>query len=105
MYNLFIGGYIMKEASERVAQMKSNFMKLHSEGKSIKEIADAYALTSRTVYFHRQDVPQKAHVLKNGIVRTLYETVDIDEIRDLFSTTIDDIDTILSRLNKILDEE
>ena len=45
-----------KKASERVNLMKENFMRLHEEGKTIKEIANDFGITDRAVYLNLQSI-------------------------------------------------
>ena len=106
-----------KEVSERVIQMKANFMRLHNEGKSIKEIAKAYSLCNWSVYHHLQkiaddngvtrdsllSVVQKPKQVKNVTCNTQHSHVDIEEIRTCTSDILKNIENIVSILDTILE--
>ena len=53
-----------KKSTERVIQMKQNFMRLHDEGKTIPEIAKIYNLNFSTVYKSLQEIADE-----NGTTR------------------------------------
>ncbi len=44
--------------SERTRRMMENFMKLHLEGKSVKEIAEEFGLSPKTVYNNLQEIAE-----------------------------------------------
>ena len=65
----------MERVSERVVRMKQNFMRLHNEGKTIKEIAEIYNLHYTTVYDYLQEIADannmtRTDLLTRVIIRT-----------------------------------
>ena len=88
---------------ERTLQMEQNFMVLHNEGKTIKEIAAMFDLSTVTVYGRLSDIakangvsresllerPHPEHILckkGGGLKRT--EPVNTGEVQTLFNEVI-----------------
>ena len=64
----------MATESERVVQMKANFMKLHQEGWSISEIADKYNLSKPTVYRHLESIASQNGVTREVLLQQVHQT-------------------------------
>lgn len=64
----------MAAESERVVQMKANFMKLHQEGWSIAEIADKFNLCTRTVYYHLDTIASQHGLKRENLLRQVHKT-------------------------------
>lgn len=64
----------MATESERVVQMKANFMNLHQEGWSISEIADKYNLSKPTVYRHLETIASQNGVTRESLLQHVHQT-------------------------------
>ena len=64
----------MATESERVVQMKINFMKLHQEGWTIPEIADKYNLSRPTVYRHLEAIASQNGVTREALLQQVHQT-------------------------------
>lgn len=64
----------MATESERVVQMKANFMKLHEEGWSISEVADKYGLSKPTVYRHLEAIASQNGVTREALLQQVHQT-------------------------------
>ncbi|MBR2754014.1 helix-turn-helix domain-containing protein [Candidatus Saccharibacteria bacterium] len=54
---------------ERTLQMMENFLKLHNEGYSIKEIAKMYNLSEYTVYNRLGEIAEKEGVTRDELLK------------------------------------
>lgn len=108
----------MAKESERVRQMKENFMELHMQGFSIREIAEKYNLSPRTVYQRLQDIADANKVSRDSllqIVRTPSEKayreeakrvkVNMEELEAGFREVGNILDSLIGMLDEILQEE
>ena len=112
---------------ERTLKMMENFMSLHDEGYSIKEIAERYDLSLRPVYDNLGAIAEKAGVSRKDLLEKpivadhsgrnytpvkpinkakfneSFETLmtGVESMQLQISNTIDDIDT----MNKLMEEE
>ena len=64
----------MATESERVVQMKANFMNLHQEGWSIPEIADKYNLSKASVYRHLETIASQNGVTREALLQQVHQT-------------------------------
>lgn len=109
----------MAQKSERVAQMKKEFMRLHQEGKTNAEIADHFSLHVNTIYLHLQSIADANNVTRDSLLQVVHkphetqgcrmtkhlEPVDIQDIRNSFSNIRKNIANIQSNIDNILKEE
>lgn len=59
---------VVKE-HERTFKMMENFISLHNEGYSIKEIAKKYSLSTTTVYNRLEEIAEKAGVTRKELLK------------------------------------
>ncbi len=62
------------ESSERVVQMKANFMELHEAGMTIPEIADKFNLSRATVYRHLDEIASQNGVTREALLQQVHQT-------------------------------
>ena len=99
--------------------MKENFMRLHTEGKSIQEIAETYKVSIHTIYDSLQEIADKngvtresllkrahkKHLLINGRQNVTYETVDQSKLLKDFDDINTSISNILTTISTVLEED
>lgn len=109
----------MTAKSERVKQMKLNFMKLHNEGYSIKEIAEKFHITPRTIYSElsaiaeengipREELlstPHKQHSSRGSTIKAHQESVNPNELKANFEKMIDTANIIIEKIDYVLQQE
>ena len=106
--------------SERVKQMKKDFIKYRESGKTIKEIANIFGLTDRTVYLHLQDIADennlsrdellfrvhKQHIrVSNKQVNEKKEIIDIDEMKKEFNEMLKTSENIIEKIEETLETQ
>lgn len=62
------------ESSERVVQMKANFMELHEAGLTIQEIADKFHLSRATMYRHLEAIALENGVTRESLLQQVHQT-------------------------------
>ena len=78
----------MDRVSERVVRMKQNFMRLHNEGKTIKEIAEIYNLHYTTVYDYLQEIADANNMTRTDLLtRVIIRTSDSNSKNNPTNTT------------------
>lgn len=103
------------QLSERVLQMKQNFMSLHLLGYSIPAISEIYQVDKSTVYFHLQDIADENHTSRQSllkIVRTNSKSylrqeetafrVDSDKLMQEFARAKNSISTLMEKVNETI---
>lgn len=103
------------QLSERVLQMKQNFMSLHLQGYSIPAIAERFQIDKSTVYFHLQDIADENHTSRQSllkIVRTDSKSylrqeetafrVDSDELMQEFARAKNSISTLMEKIGETI---
>lgn len=110
----------MMQTSERTKKMKENFMSLREKGLSFEKIASRFDLSSATIYGNLQAIahengvsrasllyfPHKKHNVSNyHTISQELSSVDIEEVRTLFSNTIENCTKLISAIDNILKEE
>ncbi|MGN1298148.1 MAG: hypothetical protein ACI4VH_07040 [Clostridia bacterium] len=107
----------MANTSERVQQLKKNFMKHHNEGKTIKEISEHYNVSTRHIYFILQEIADENNVSRESLLTTPHrehprngsaktsKQVKPQEIREKFDTMISNAKTLIKKIDYILQEE
>ena len=106
-----------KKISEKVIQMKQNFMQLHNDGKSILEVAEIYNLDFSTVYSHlheiaaengttRVDLLSKVYVrrkarLKNNSTPNSPTAIDSDELSESFDSVFAELNNLITSIDCI----
>lgn len=94
--------------SERTFQMKEQFMTLHEQNLSIKEIAYRFNLSTYTVYSHLQEIADRAGVARESLLQiphsqhVTYERkyapvqpVDLTNFNHQFHDTLTQFDQLL----------
>lgn len=107
----------MANTSERVQQLKKNFMKHHQKGETIKEIANRYHVTPRHIYSILQDIADENNVSRESLLtaphcdhvrKASYKNsgqINPEEIRKKFNTMISNAKTLINKIDSILQEE
>lgn len=109
----------MANRSQRVKDMIEGFMHLHSEGKSIAEIANYFNLSTRTIYQYLEVIAKKNNVTRESLLKTMHkphemksvrnynpkEKTNLDEMRKDFSDMINSADNIIYQIENILNKE
>ena len=62
----------MAKTSTRVLEMQRNFIRLRNEGKSIAEIANAFNLSTCTVYLRLQEIADENGVSRKDLLQNDY---------------------------------
>jgi predicted DNA-binding protein YlxM (UPF0122 family) len=103
--------------SERVQQLKKNFMKHRiDEGKTIKEISEIYNVSTRHIYLRLQEIANENNVTRESLLTTPHrehprrsssttEQVNPQEIRQEFDTMISNAKVLIEKIDSILQEE
>ena len=104
----------MATESERVVQMKANFMKLHLEGWSIPEIASKFNLSKVTVYRHLDSIAKKNGVTREVLLQQVHKTpaywerqnnslkVDANNLKESFNIAQNALANISSEISTII---
>lgn len=108
----------MAKESERMRQMKENFMKLHAQGLSVPEIAEKYNLGESTVYKKLQEIADANGVTRDSLlqqVKTPTERayreeaervkVNVGEMREGFEAVKERITFLVDVIEDVLKEE
>lgn len=104
----------MERVSERVIRMKQNFMQLHNNGKTIKEIAEIYNLHYTTVYDYLQEIADannmtRTDLLTRVIIRTSNSnsknkstnttSIDFKEIDKSFDVVTNELSNLIQNID------
>lgn len=103
----------MSRITQRVEMLKKDFMKYHNNGYSIREIADVFQVDFSTVYNHLQEIADAYGVTRESLLakpniphssRLAFqkEKTDVGELKDGFTKIENDIDEVISVIDKIL---
>lgn len=57
--------------SERVLQMKQNFIELHYQGFSIPDIAKKFHVDNSTIYYHLQDIAEANGMTREDLLKVV----------------------------------
>ena len=108
----------MANTSERVQQLRKNFMKHHKEGKTIKEISEIYNVSTRLIYYILQEIADENNVSRESLLTTPHRehsknsrkssrTVELKPqvIRQNFDTMISNAKGLIDKIDSILQEE
>ena len=109
----------MANTSERVLQLRKNFMKHHNDGWSLQEIADYYHVTRRHTYSILQkiadengvtresllEIPHSQHSSPLFVHRDGEEKVNVEEIRKEFQNILTSAGKIVDSIDKVLEED
>ena len=105
--------------SERVKQMKKDFIKYRESGKTIKEIANIFGLTDRTVYLHLQDIADENNLSREELLFRVHkqhirvsnnkinekEIIDIDEMKKDFNEMLKTSERIIKNIEETLETQ
>lgn len=109
----------MANTSERVLQLKKNFMEHHKNGWTIQEIADKYHVTRRHTYSILQKIADENGVTRESLLHTPHsqhssplfvhrdgeEKVNVEEIRKDFQNILTSAGKIVENISKVLEED
>lgn len=104
--------------SERVYQMKKNFMRLHNDGYSIPEIAKMYSLSFSCVYKNLQKIAYENSTTREALLRNIRTVngernwereaqkvqIDVVAMQCDFENTTNAIDKILDEITTIMED-
>lgn len=106
--------------SERVKQMKKEFIKYRESGKTIKEIANIFGLTDRTIYLYLQEIADEHNLSRDDLLFRIHkqhirtsinqlnekkEIIDIEEMRKDFIGMLKNSERIIKNIEETLDLE
>lgn len=105
--------------SERVEEMKKNFLDRKRKGKTIKEIAEEFKVSTWSVYqaleeiarengLHRDDLldaVQKSHEGKKGGTSRKVELVNTEELKKDFLVLTETIEKLIRKMESIVEQE
>ena len=109
----------MGRNSERVVRMKQDFMRLHNEGKTIKEIAEIYNLHYTTVYDYLEEIAKANNIDRsNLLIRVIARagksnsekeavstnSIDFKEIGKSFDIITNELNNLINNLDSFTDE-
>ena len=107
-----------QKINERTLQMRKNYVQLWEQGCSVKEIAEKFSLSPRTVYSHLEVIAQESGYSREELLQRphgehlCYERkfeyvkpVDVDTIRKRFYSALEDIGTIKEMMKEFGEEE
>lgn len=103
----------MFHTTQRVENLKKDFMKYHNDGYSIRDIADIFHVDFSTVYKHLQEIAETHGVTRESLLKkpnSSYSSrlsfqkdkTDVKELQNAFTKTVNDIDSVLTAIDKIL---
>lgn len=109
----------MAKKSERVNRMRSNYIRLHEEGKSVPEIAKTFGISVKTVYRNLQSIADENNVERDSLLNEPLKKKgssnshggakkyvdDVEEIKSTYNTLITQTEQLLSQIDNILHEE
>lgn len=107
----------MANTSERVQQLKKNFMKHHEKGETIREISNRYHVTTRHIYSILQEIADENNVSRESLLTTPHREhlrkesdkisgqIKPEEVREKFDTMISNAKTLINEIDSILQEE
>lgn len=109
----------MANTSERVLQLKKNFMEHHKNGWTIQEIADKYHVTRRHTYTLLQEIADENGVTRESLLeiphsqhasplflhRDGVEKVNVEEIRKDFQNIISSANNVMKAIDTLLEED
>ena len=103
----------MAKESQRMKDMKKNFMSLHEQGKSIAEIAKIYSLSQFSVYTNLQKIADANNVPRESLLAVVHsphssftrqkkEDFDYKKIQEYASSINNQIDSIIAAIDQAL---
>jgi len=109
----------MSKESERMRQLKENFMQLHEEGYTIPQIAEQYNLSFAAVYGKLQEIAEANNLKRKDLLqhekalseRSMLKAeerrmkVDAEELQKGFNDAVESIDNLISKIDVILESE
>ena len=107
----------MRAASERVVQMKKEFMGLHEKGLSIYEIAEKFNLIPKTVYNHLQEIANENGVDRSDLLRIIRNPrsdsgwerehrkvqLDVGKIKLAFKQANEKVSELIATIDEVLE--
>ena len=107
----------MTTQDERTLQMKREYMKLHDEGYSPREIAKKFGLSDVTVYRYLGEIAEENGVTRESLLEIPHATpaayerqfaiikpVDLTDFNQKFKATVDDFDKMREEVAKGINE-
>lgn len=105
----------MSHTTQRVENLKKDFMKYHNDGYSIRDIANIFHVDFSTVYNHLQEIADTHGVTRESLLERVSSShtsrlsfqkdkTDVRELKDGFSNIEKDIDKVISVIDKITKE-
>lgn len=107
-----------KKSTERVIQMKQNFMRLHDEGKTIPEIAKIYNLNFSTVYKSLQEIADENGTTREELLSQVHvgtsrnsknystpktpNTIDFKKLSESFDFVLAELNNLITDIDCIL---
>lgn len=106
----------MPRTTQRVKNLKENFMQYHNDGYTIPEIAKIFKVDVSTVYANLDEIAQANNVTRESLLQVApYNRVttsasfhkdkaDIEQLKDDFQSLDSHLEKIISTLTEITNE-
>lgn len=109
----------MANVSERVKELKKNFISHRENGETIKDISNRYQVSTRHIYHILHEIadengvsresllvsPHHKHPKRGSILSEQIKTDEIDEIRENFEIMLSNAYKIIKQISDILQQE
>ena len=101
-----------REETQRVKNMKENFMTCHQDGLDIPQIAEKFEVNVTTIYkllqeiadangVERKELLKRVHRPHVCIVTRKHEHTDFDEVQNLIETLENKISVLLEKIRRV----
>lgn len=106
----------MRVRTQRVKQLRNEFMRYHNDGYSIHEIAERFKVEETTVYNNLQAIADANGVTRESLLQVVKkggtsrhrafakEVVDVEKLNIEFEKTNTDIQNVISYIDEILEK-
>ena len=109
----------MRKESERMRQLKENFMELYHQGYTARQIAKKYNLSYTAVYGQLQEIAEANNVTRRELLerekspseKTILKAeekrvkVDVEELQQSFKEAGQNINFLIDKIDEILNQQ
>lgn len=109
----------MAKQSERVNRMRSNYIRLHEQGKTIPEIAKTFGISVKTVYRNLQAIADENNVERDSLLNEPLKKKgssnshggakkyvdDVEELKSTYNIVLEETKQLLIQIDNVLQEE
>ena len=106
----------MPKTNERTLKMMENYIKLHNEGHSVKEIAKMFNLSPFTIYDRLGEIAEQNGVTRESLLERVFiadhsgqnytpvKPIDPTEFRKHFDAALTGVQTLKATISQALEE-